>query len=325
MYNILNSKIKKTNLIYRSKIIFKIRKFFNEIDILEVDTPLLSRHTVTDCYIKCFKTSYYDIKTNNNINLWLTSSPEYHMKRLLSLKIGSIFQICHSFRNEAYSSCHNPEFTMLELYMVKYNMFELMKFIDVFFQNILNFQKSDMISYRKIFIKFLKIDPLTSNKDDLVNKIIFLNHYNLIKNNNLLNKKDLLEILFMIGIEKKLGKKRPIFIYHFPADQALLSSLNKYDKRTSNRFEIFFKGIELANGFQELTDRKEQEQRFKNENILRNKMGLKKIKLDKFFLDALSKGIPECSGVSVGIDRIIMLKLKSSNIFDILPFSIHNC
>ncbi|WP_343189935.1 elongation factor P--(R)-beta-lysine ligase [Buchnera aphidicola] len=318
-------KTKIKNLIYRSKIIFKIRKFFNNLGILEVDTPILSRHSVSDCNIKCFKTNYYDNKINKNINLWMIPSPEYHMKRLLSRKIGSIYQICHSFRNEEFGKYNNPEFTILEWYMVNNNMFQLMKEIDIFFQKIFNFKKSQFFSYKKIFMNFLKIDPFKSRKKDLVKKIIDLDHFHLIKNEKFFNKKDLLEILFLIGIEKHLGKKRPTFIYYFPSDQALLSSINKANKKLANRFELFFKGIEIANGFYELRNRKEQENRFENDNKLRKQKGLEEVKLDNFFLDALSKGIPKCSGVAIGIDRLIMIKLKKNNIAKVIPFSIHNC
>ncbi|XAJ77932.1 elongation factor P--(R)-beta-lysine ligase [Buchnera aphidicola (Ceratovacuna keduensis)] len=320
-----NSFINKKDLIYRSKIIFRIRKFFNDLNIIEVDTPILSRHSVPDHNIKCFKTKYYDNNINKNIDLWMISSPEYHMKRLLSLKIGSIYQICHSFRDEEFGKYHNPEFTILELYIINCNMFKFIKKIDFFFQKIFNFKKSEMSSYKEIFIKFLKIDPFKSNKEDLIKKIIYLKHFHLIKNLKFLCKKDLLEILFLIGIEKHLGKEKPIFIYHFPADQALLSSINKKNNNLSNRFEVFFKGIEIANGFNELRNRIEQENRFNNENRIREKIGLKKIKLDDFFLDALSKGIPKCSGIAIGIDRIIMINLKKNNISEVIPFTIYNC
>ncbi|WP_343154770.1 elongation factor P--(R)-beta-lysine ligase [Buchnera aphidicola (Pseudoregma panicola)] len=320
-----NNFINKKDLIYRSKILFKIRKFFNNLNIIEVDTPMLSRHAVPDCNIKCFKTKYYDNSIKNNIDLWMIPSPEYHMKRLLSLKIGSIYQICHSFRDEEFGKYHNPEFTILEFYIINCNMFKFIKKIDFFFQKIFNFKKSEIFSYKEIFIKFLNIDPFESNKEDLVKKIIYLEHFHLIKNLKFLYKKDLLEILFLIGIEKNLGKDRPIFIYHFPSDQSLSSSINKKNNNLANRFEVFFKGIEIANGFNELIDRKEQENRFNNENSIRKKIGLEKVKLDNFFLDALSKGIPKCSGVAIGIDRIIMIKLKKDNISQVIPFTIYNC
>ncbi|BGI51617.1 MAG: elongation factor P--(R)-beta-lysine ligase [Buchnera aphidicola (Ceratovacuna japonica)] len=320
-----NNLIKVKDLIYRSKIIFNIRKFFNNLNILEVDTPILSRHAVSDCNIKCFKTNYYDNNINKVIDLWMIPSPEYHMKRLLSLKIGSIYQICHSFRDEELGKYHNPEFTMLELYIVNCNMFELINKVDYFFQKIFYFKKSDIISYKKVFIKYLEIDPFKSNKCTLIKKIIHLKHFHLIKNSKFICKKNLLEILFLIGIEKYLGKERPIFIYHFPSDQALLSSINKKNKKLSDRFEVFFKGIEIANGFYELRDRKDQEKRFKNENYIRKKIGLEKIKIDNFFLDALSRGIPKCSGIAIGIDRIIMINLNRNDISKVIPFTINNC
>ncbi|WP_343188205.1 elongation factor P--(R)-beta-lysine ligase [Buchnera aphidicola (Ceratoglyphina bambusae)] len=313
------------DLVLRSKIIFKIRKFFHNMGIIEVDTPVLSRHAVTDFNTNCFKTNFFDIKNNKKINLWMIPSPEYHMKRLLASGIGSIYQICHSFRNGEHGLYHNPEFTILEWYMINFNMFDLMKKLNIFLCKILNVKDYNFISYRDLFIKILKIDPIKSKKHMLIKKIIELKHFHLVKNLKILSKKILLEILFVIGIENKLKRHKLTFVYHFPSDQALLSSINKKDNRLSDRFEVFFKGIEIANGFHELRDRKIQENRFKQDNNLRSRIGIKKIKLDSFFLNALSSGIPKCSGVAIGIDRLIMLKLNKNNISKVISFSIDNC
>jgi lysyl-tRNA synthetase class 2 len=241
------------DLIKRSKIIANIRSFFLKKNVMEVETPTLSQSAVTDINLTSFETNYLSCKNDvKKIKLWLITSPEYHMKRLLSAGSGSIYQICHSFRNQEFGQYHNPEFTMLEWYQVSFSMEKMIEEIDSFFQKILNFDKSDKISYQKIFIKFLQIDPLSTNLSELFKcyKKFKLEHLTYLEND--LNK--LIEMLFTLQIQPFLGKEKPLFVYHFPLEQASLSAVNKEDNRVSERFEIFFKGIELGNGFYELTD-----------------------------------------------------------------------
>ncbi|CAL4324315.1 elongation factor P--(R)-beta-lysine ligase [Buchnera aphidicola] len=323
------SKVK--DLVKRSKIFFKIRKFFYKKNFIELDTPLLSQFQVNEYYLDQFKTKFFlnDNKKKNsfNKNYWLNTSPEYHMKRFLSYdkKNNSIYQICKSFRNNECGTLHNPEFTILEWYRPNYNIYDLMKEINEFLIIVFKFPQSVRYSYKKIFQKYLDIDPLTCKKKYLKNKIIELKHCHLIKD-NFLNKNDLLEILFMIGIEPYLGKKFPIFIYNYPSDQALMSKINKKNKKVCERFELFFKGIELGNGFYELSNYVEQKERFLKNNIKRKKNNIKERKIDNFFLCSLkTKNFPKCSGVALGLDRLIMLFLKKTNIKNVLSFSIENC
>jgi lysyl-tRNA synthetase class 2 len=282
------------NLIKRSRILSNIRLFFLERNIIEVETPMLSRSTVTDVNLIPFQTNFSCFNKIDKFKLWLITSPEYHMKRLLAAGSGAIYQICHSFRNEELGQYHNPEFTILEWYQPFYSMKKLMREIDNFLQIILKCQKSDKISYQDIFIKFLKIDPLCTNVSELheISKKLKLDHLTCIEND--LNK--LMQLLFTLTIEPFLGKDKPLFVYHFPAKQASLAAINSKDSRISERFEIFFKGIELGNGFYELTDFDEQKKRFIEDNKERISMNLPVQKIDAFLLSALSYGLPPCSG-----------------------------
>ncbi|WAI18660.1 MAG: elongation factor P--(R)-beta-lysine ligase [Buchnera aphidicola (Acyrthosiphon caraganae)] len=311
------------NLIKRSKIISNIRLFFSQKNILEVETPILSRSTVTDVNLVSFETNYFSLNHIDKLKLWLITSPEYHMKRLLASKSGPIYQICHSFRNNELGQYHNPEFTMLEWYQPFYSMKEFIKEIDEFLKIILRCNKSDKISYQDLFIEFFNIDPLSTNLLELhqLSKKLKLEHLTHLENN--LSK--FIQLLFTLKIEPNLAKEKPLFVYHFPAEQASLAAINSKDPRISERFEIFFKGVEIGNGFYELTDANEQKKRFIKDNKERCSINLPERKIDSFFLDALSYGLPPCSGVAIGLDRLIMLILNKKNINEVISFPIDRC
>lgn len=318
--------MKNINMILykRSKIIYNIRNFFLKHNILEIETPLLTKYTITDVNLFPLKLKYKDINSNSNLKMWLITSPEYHMKRLLSLSIGSIYQICHAFRNEKIGDFHNPEFTILEWYQPFYNMFDIMEFIEYFFKKISFSNFCDKISYKDIFIKKFLIDPFNTNIKQLNLILKKLNHKHLINFKNTIF--DLLNLIFLIGIEPTLGKKQPIFIYHYPAHQAMLSRINKKNICISDRFECFFHGIEVGNGFCELIDSNEQKKRFDFDNFKRIQKKFSQRLIDFRFINALkSKYMPNCSGIALGLDRIIMIMLKIKKINQVIPFSFQEC
>lgn len=316
---------KITNLVKRSLIISKIRKFFSDRNVIEVDTPCISSNTVTDVNICSFQTNYFKPgNTKNSKKFYLITSPEYHMKRLLAAGMNSIYQISHSFRNQEKGKYHNPEFSLLEWYRPGYNMYQLINEVNDLLKYILKCQDSEKISYQKIFIKILKIDPLSITKKELIK---LAKSFEVQKTINLYKeKKDtILQFLFMLKIESKIGKKTPIFIYDFPANQASLAKINDKDKRTAKRFEVYFKNIEIGNGFFELTDSIEQKKRFELDNKLRKKLNFPKQKIDNYLLNALKYGLPSCSGVAIGIDRIVMLALNLKCINEVLAFPLNRC
>ncbi|QIQ41567.1 MAG: elongation factor P--(R)-beta-lysine ligase [Buchnera aphidicola (Aphis urticata)] len=312
------------DLIKRAKIINNIRLFFLEKKILEVETPSLSKSTVADINLTPFETNYVSLENNlNKLKLWLITSPEYHMKRLLAAKSGPIYQICHSFRNTEYGKRHNPEFTMLEWYQISCSMHEFIDQIDLFFQKILKSKQALKISYQEVFIKYLNVDPFSTDINELykISKKFNLQHLTYFEKN--LN--TLIEILFTLVIEPFLGEHQPTFVYHFPIAQASLAAINSKDHRVAERFEIFFKGIEIGNGFYELTDYLENKERLINANKSRQKMNLPIRKIDNNFLNAINHGLPLCSGVAIGIDRLIMIALNKKNIDQVMSFSFDRC
>lgn len=310
----------------RGNVINEIRDFFKNKNVIEVETPSLSTGTVTDPYLEAFSTQY-NYLDNSDINqsqqLYLQTSPEFHMKRLLASGYGCIFQICKAFRHEDSGRYHNPEFTLLEWYRIGFNQHDLIAEIDQLLSTVLKSPKSEKISYQDLFIKYVSIDPLTASFNQL---------YQVIKLHGkaadwLYQSNDsdlLLQFIFSEIIEKNIGLSRPCFVYNFPIAQASLAKECVEDNRVAQRFECYFKGVELANGFNELTDADIQIMRFEQDNSKRQQLGLVTKKIDENFIKALQSGLPECAGVALGIDRLMMIALDKSAIEDVISFPIEH-
>ena len=308
----------------RAEIIAKIRNFFIARGLLEVDTPLLCHATVTDLHLHSFQTTYQNDDHSPKEILYLQTSPEYAMKRLLAAGSGPIFQICKAFRNSGESGrLHNPEFTMLEWYRPDFDHHDLMDEMNDLLQEILNVGPAERLSYEEIFIKYLAINPHSCTADELKNKAQ-QHGIKEIPNFDSKNKDNWLFLLISHVIEPQLGQTVPIFIYDFPTSQAALAKIRQDNPPVAERFEVYYKGIELANGFHELTNAEEQAKRFAQDLVLRKNSNHPSVPIDQYLLAALSYGLPDCAGVALGIDRLIMLALCKKNIADILSFTIQN-
>ena len=308
------------NLLARAKIIAEIRRFFTERGLLEVETPVLSEFGVTDVHLSTFSTEFIAPFGEQSKTLWLDTSPEYHMKRLLAAGSGAIFQICHVFRNEEAGNRHNPEFTMLEWYRPHFDMYRLINEVDDLLQQILDCEPAESLSYQFVFQQYVGLDPLSAGKDELIAKAQELQFINAENE----SRDTLLQFLFSSLVEPEIGKERPVAVYHFPATQAALAQISPEDHRVAERFEFYYKGLELANGFNELTDVKEQLHRFEQDNRQREKMGLPTREIDRRLLGALQAGMPNCAGVALGLDRLIMVALDAERIEEVLTFSVNN-
>jgi lysyl-tRNA synthetase class 2 len=308
----------------RGNVINAIRDFFKNKNVVEVETPSLSMGTVTDPYLEAFSTQY-NYLDNSDIDqsqqLYLQTSPEFHMKRLLASGYGCIFQICKAFRHEDSGRYHNPEFTLLEWYRIGFNQHDLMAEVDELLSTVVKTPKSEKISYQNLFIKFVSIDPLTATFNQLY-EVIELHG----KAADWLYESDdcdlLLQFIFSEIIEKNIGLSRPCFVYNFPIAQASLAKECDEDNRVAQRFECYFKGVELANGFNELTDADIQITRFEQDNSKRQQLGLATKNIDDNFIKALQSGLPQCAGVALGIDRLMMIALEKSAIEDVISFPI---
>ena len=303
-------------LIARAEMLADIRAFFKQKQLLEVDTPALSQGTITDVYLEPMISQCQSIGQGNS-TIYLQTSPEFAMKRLLSAGSGSIYQICRAFRDDESGRYHNPEFLMLEWYRVGYDHWQIMSEMDELLVSILNCKAAEIISYQQIFLYYLQIDPLSIPVQQLQEIVIE-------KTNGpkLEDRDQMLQCLFSTLIEPELGHTKPIMIHDFPASQAALACMSILDPRVAERFEVYFQGVELANGFHELTDADEQRQRFLADNQQRKLQNKQLLPLDERFLAALDSGMPDCAGVAMGLDRLLMLKLKKQSISEVMPFPI---
>jgi len=248
----------------------------------------------------------------------LQTSPEFFMKRLLASGYQSNFQISKAFRDEEQGSHHNPEFTMIEWYRLGFTQFELMSEMEELFQEILSVESCESISYQNVFKKHVGIDPLETSKESLISLIKLKEKYEdwLIKEEF----DDLLQFIFSEIIEPSIGEQVPCFIYNFPVSQASLAKASDIDERVAERFECYFKGLELANGFSELTSEVIQRRRFNQDNIAREQRSKSKKALDERFLSALETGLPDCAGVALGLDRLLMISLSKNSIEEVITF-----
>jgi elongation factor P--(R)-beta-lysine ligase len=282
----------------------QIRAFFDARDFLEVDTPLLSTSTNTDVHIQSIRA------TVNRQTQYLQTSPEFAMKRLLADGSGSIYQICHAFRDEEQGRRHQPEFTLLEWYSLGFDYQQLMDQVQKLIDNISErenlFNKK---TYHGCFKHYLQLD--IDNDSDATLAACVKKHINGIDPEQL-TRADCLDLLISEVIAKQF--EGFTFVYDFPATQASLAKLNADNPDVAERFELFYNDMELANGFTELTDAREQRERFEADNLQRVETGLAPYPIDEDFLLALQKGLPDCAGVALGLDRLLMILLDRDSI-----------
>ncbi len=294
----------------RADLLRHIRNFMDVQGITEVETPIMVSAPVTDPALENFEVN---LASTERV-YYLHTSPEFAMKRLLADGSDPIYQITKVFREGETGPLHNPEFTMLEWYQPGFDQFQLMQVVDTLLLS-LGFPTSQRNTYQDIFSGITGIDPLTASDERLSD---FANNHGL--SSKLTDRSDILDYIFSHVIADKLSGMPPTFIHDFPLRQAALAKSNP-DGLTAARFELFINGIEIANGFQELTDAEEQRLRFEQDNIRRKEKGLREKALDEKFLAALEAGLPECSGVALGIDRLLMVMHGYKHINDVIHFT----
>jgi len=300
----------------RAELLRDLRAFFYARGVLEVETPQLVRHAVSDLHLASFDTRFYGPGADAGTDLYLTTSPELAMKRLLAAESGPIFQICRAFRNGERGRRHNPEFTILEWYRPDFDHLALMQEVEELLAAVLGVTSCDRITYQGIFEEIAAFSPHQATVP-LVEEAAARGGISL---SSFSDVDEGLHFLFTHLIEAQLGAERPIFIYDYPASQAALARVRQGDPPVAERFEVYFKGLELANGFHELVDAAEQRKRFEDDRANRKRMGLQVPDLDDAFLDALAAGLPKCAGVALGVDRLLMLKIGAATIDEVLAF-----
>jgi len=294
----------------RAHMLAKARAFFAARNVLEVDCPAISRLASVDAHIDLVPVSIEGTTAH------LHSSPEYGMKRLLSEGIGDIYQLSHVYRDGEIGSRHNPEFMMAEWYRVGMSFDALVQETLDFCALILGALPYEMLSYEEAFVRYAHINPFTATDAEL---------QALIPDSKADSRDDLLNYIIALLVEPHLGKNSLTALTYFPPTQAALAKRCTVNGHlVAERFEVYHEGVELANGYHELQDPKEQLKRLQEANELRLQLGKKALPIDMNFIQALEKGLPECSGVAVGFDRLMMLRHKSRLLRDVIAFDWHS-
>lgn len=301
----------------RAMIIKTIRDFFAKRNVMEVETPLFCHTSVTDPFIQSIPALFQATSHAKEARYYLQTSPEYAMKRLLAFGCGDIYQITKAFRQGEVGRFHNPEFTMLEWYRLNFDHHDLMNEMDILLQTVLAITPAKRIRYGELFQQFVSINPHNTSISELEHCAQRLN----IKTESPIADIDTwLDIIMSHYIEPNMNHDTAWFIYDFPISKAALSRIKPGNPQTASRFEVYYKGIELANGFHELQNANEQRLRFEKNLMARKEMQLNLLPIDEFFLAALEKGLPDCAGVALGIDRLVMLALNANSIKDVISF-----
>lgn len=285
----------------RAELYGSVRAFFHARGVLEVETPILSAHATVDRHIESFPAA----------GRWLQTSPEFAMKRLLAAGSGPIWQMCKVFRLEEQGRYHNPEFTLLEWYRPGYDHHRLMDEVAELLAAVGLAAVAGRLSYREAFLRHAGLDPFTANLDQLRMRHPIGGHA------EEQDRDFWLDVLMSHVVGPQLGLRQPEFLYDFPASQAALS---RVEQGVAQRFELFWQGIELANGFHELTDAVEQKNRFKADQKWRCEQDRAVPPYDKNLIAALEAGLPSCAGVALGLDRLLMLKLGQADLAGTLAF-----
>lgn len=296
----------------RAALLRRVRAFFDARGVLEVETPLLSRAAITDPNLASAEVAL----PGSRDSFYLHTSPEFFMKRLLAAGSGDVWQLCKVFRGAEQGRRHNPEFTMLEWYRVGMDHFALMDEVAALLRELMpELVGVERITYGVAFRQFAGIDPFGATESELEAAV---HEFGLDPAG--LDRDALLDAIASHRVYPELGKKGVTCVHAFPASQAALARLDEDDPRCAQRFEVFVDGIELANGFHELSDVREQRRRFELENQQRREKGLPGMPLDENLLAALEAGLPDCSGVAVGLDRVVMLAASVNSISEVISF-----
>ncbi|HET9765334.1 MAG TPA: EF-P lysine aminoacylase EpmA [Thermoanaerobaculia bacterium] len=325
------------NLRRRAELVTEVRRFFAARGMLEVETPLLGAAAATDLHLASLSTTLAGAPPRT---LWLQTSPELHMKRLLAAGSGPIWQLCKAFRDGEAGRRHNPEFTMLEWYRPGWDHHRLMDEVEELLRATLprlaEAPAAERLTYRDAFRRHAGVDPFTAGAEELRRRAGELgiatgagSHSGVDAStaHDSWSREDWLHLLFATAVEPRCGWAAPdragiTFLHDFPASEAALARVRAGDPPVAERFEAFVEGVELANGYHELADPAEQARRFAADVAARRERGLPDVPADARLLAALAHGLPDCAGVALGFDRLAMLALGATSIDEVIAFPI---
>ncbi|WIX35041.1 EF-P lysine aminoacylase EpmA [Salinicola sp. JS01] len=306
----------------RARLLAAVRAFFAARDVLEVETPILGHAGSTDPHLDSLSLSA--TTPAGRETLWLQTSPEFHMKRLLAAGSGPIFQLARSFRDGEVGRRHNIEFTMLEWYRPGFSLGALIEECEALIRALMPAAGSARRRrYRELFREALALDPFTTPLAELQRMAGERGGLDMADS----DRDGCLDLLMSLVIEPTLGQDGIDVVVDYPATQAALARKRVDEEGTevASRFEIYLQGIELANGYDELTDAREQAARFQDDNRQRVALHKPVVDVDRRLVAALAHGMPAGSGVALGIDRLIQLALGKASIAEVLAFPTPRC
>lgn len=334
-------------LALRARALARTREFFAARGVMEVDTPVVVNAPVTDVHIHSAEVRFPSaddgapdaaaaaaslapsatngLTVRRSSGYYLHTSPEFAMKRLLASGSGDIYQICHVVRGLERGRQHNAEFTLVEWYRLGFSLEQLMDETEALARHVLGpattSMRSERVAYAEAFKTVLGLDPLTAPLA-VLREVAEKAGLATAGADEQAERDELLEFLMSIKVGPTLGCKALTCVHRYPASQAALARLDDRDPRCALRFELYCEGMELANGFHELASAAEQRSRFEHDLAERRRRGLPADRMDEFLLGALASGLPDCSGVALGFDRLLMLASGAQHIDEVLPFPI---
>ena len=309
-----------TALRLRAELYRRLREFFHARGVLEVETPMLSAAANTDPNIRSFSLDYSGPLAGPSRQRFLRTSPEFPLKRLLAAGVGDCYELGRVFRDGEAGGRHNPEFTMLEWYRLGFDHHRLMDEVADLLQSAFALVGRTLVtrrlSYRELFIECLALDPAIASIAELQSP---LQAFGIEARD--LQRDDWLDLLLSLCIEPQLDSATLYLVHEFPPTQCALARLaGEGVDRHACRFEAYVGGVELANGYWELTDSTEQRRRFDRDNTRRRLRGDRELPMDHLLLDAIDAGLPDCAGVAMGLDRLLMVLSQAVSIDEVLAF-----
>ena len=298
----------------RAELLDRLRAFFKSRGFLEVQSPSASRETIPEAHIRLMGLA--------DGQHWLQASPEMHLKRLLCQGAGPIFEVARIWRDEERGKQHHPEFTLVEWYRPGDDMHQGMSLLDELLQATLGSKPAQQTSYREAFLRTLGVDPHTASAEEL--SAVAQQQGIAFAGEAPTERDEWLNLLLSAAIEPTLGQGSPELLYHYPASQSALAKTATDDRGmlVAERFELYWRGVELANGYHELTDPVELRTRLEEANRQRVGQDWPALPLpEKLLAEMTDPGIPACAGVALGFDRLLMLALGAEHISDVVPFS----
>jgi len=303
----------------RAKLFADIRAYFDSQGVLEVHTPTLMPHTVT-----CPNTEAVSVAVDGfSKPLFLQTSPEYALKRLIADGSGDVYHMGPAFRNEAIGRWHQLEFTMLEWYRMGFDDTALIADVADLLKAVGIEQEHETMTYQDAFLRHTGLDPLNVSCEECL-AWLQARDASISQGMSDLPLDALLQYVFASYVETQFDPHVPMFVTHFPANQAALARLDSENPLLARRFELYFGGLECANGFDELTDPLEQRARFELDQKHRLERGLPEREIDPAFMAALEHGLPRCAGVALGVDRLLAATTGANALAEVMAFHLAN-